>query len=74
MRLRAVKIPGRGAGIEYAAALPILRALADASLTADQAAARCALPVHEVAGWLSRLEVDGLVSLEPGGAYRLRRG
>ena len=61
------------AGIEYAAALPVLRALADACLSADQAAARCSLPVHEVAGWLSRLEVDGLVTLEPGGAYRLRR-
>ncbi len=59
---------------EYAAALPLLKALADASLSADQAAARCALPVQEVAGWLSRLEVDGLVTLEPGGAYRLRRG
>ena len=59
--------------IAYAAALPVLKALADGSLSADQAAARCALPVQEVAGWLSRLEVDGLVSLEPGGAYRLRR-
>ena len=58
---------------EYAGALPLLKALADGSLSPDQAAARCALPVHEVAGWLSRLEVDGLVSLEPGGAYRLRR-
>jgi DNA processing protein len=61
------------AGIEYAAALPVLRALADACLSADQAAARCSLPVHEVAGLLSRLEVDGLVTLEPGGVYRLRR-
>jgi len=63
----------REAVIEYAAALPVLKALADGSLSPDQAAARCALPVHEVAGWLSRLEVDGLVSLEPGGVYRLRR-
>jgi DNA processing protein len=65
--------PESGSGIDYAAALPILRAVADGALTADQAAARCGSPVHEVAGWLSRLEVDGLVALEPGGAYRLRR-
>jgi len=64
---------GEEPGSEYAAALPVLRALADGSVSVDQAAARCALPVHEVAGWLSRLEVDGLVSLEPGGIYRLRR-
>ena len=62
-----------GAGIDYAGAVPVLRAVADGPLSADQAAARCGLPVHEVAGWLSRLEVDGLVALEPGGAYRLRR-
>jgi len=69
----AAEAPGFGLGSEYAKALPVLAALADGSLTADQAATRCALPVYEVAGWLSRLEVDGLVSLEPGGAYRLRR-
>lgn len=70
----AAGVLSRDVDIEYAAALPVLRALADGSLSADQAAARCALPVQEVAGWLSRLEVDGLVTLEPGGAYRLRRG
>jgi len=82
----AVAVAGRQAGtslddetsrdelaIAYGAALPVIRALADGSLSADEAAARCTLPVHEVAGWLSRLEVDGLVSLEPGGTYRLRR-
>ena len=60
-------------GPDYAAAVPVLKALAVGALSADQVADRCALPVHEVAGWLSRLEVDGLVGLEPGGAYRLRR-
>ncbi len=76
-RWRGAAVDGQGSRDEptmaYVAALPVLKALADGSLSADQAAARCALPVHEVAGWLSRLEVDGIVSLEPGGTYRLRR-
>jgi DNA processing protein len=64
---------GGGLGIDYAGAVPLLHALVDGALSADQAAARCGLPVHEAAGWLSRLEVDGLVALEAGGSYRLRR-
>jgi DNA processing protein len=52
----------------------VLRVLERGAMSADQVAAVCRLRVPEASALLSELEVDGLVSVQPGGVYRLRRG
>jgi DNA processing protein len=52
----------------------VLQALQAASLTIDELAARCALPVAKVAAAVSDLEVEGLARRVEGGRYRLLRG
>jgi DNA-binding IscR family transcriptional regulator len=42
-------------------------------MTADQLSRRSGIPVYEAASILSELEVDGIVRVSTGGAYRLRR-
>ena len=85
----AVDDPGPGAARDAAgpASLPalvldhgggavrdVLHELAAASLTIDQLAARCGLPVAKVAAAVSDLEVEGLARRVDGGRYRLLRG
>jgi DNA processing protein len=57
-----------------AAVRDVLRQLESASLTIDQLAGRCALPVAKVAAAVSDLEVEGLARRVEGGRYRLLRG
>jgi predicted Rossmann fold nucleotide-binding protein DprA/Smf involved in DNA uptake len=52
----------------------VLHQLESASLTIDQLAGRCALPVAKVAAAVSDLEVEGLARRVDGGRYRLLRG
>ena len=52
----------------------VLRALQTASLTIDQLAAWCGLPVAKAAAAVSDLEVEGLARRVEGGRYRLLRG
>ena len=52
----------------------VLRALQAASLTIDELAARCELPVAKAAAAVSDLEVEGLARRVEGGRYRLLRG
>ena len=79
--------PGAIATAPQAAALPalvldhgggavrdVLRALQAASLTIDELAGRCRLPVAKVAAAVSDLEVEGLARRVEGGRYRLLRG
>jgi DNA processing protein len=56
-----------------AAVRDILHELAAASLTIDQLAGRCGLPVAKVAAAVSDLEVEGLARRVEGGRYRLLR-
>ena len=49
----------------------VLRALQAASLTIDELAGRCGLPVAKVAAAVSDLEVEGLARRVEGGRYRL---
>jgi len=51
----------------------VLEALQEASLTIDELAARCGLPVAKVAAAVSDLEVEGLARRVEGGRYRLLR-
>jgi DNA processing protein len=51
----------------------VLRALESGSMTADKLSRRSGIPVYEAASILSELEVDGIVRVSTGGAYRLRR-
>jgi DNA processing protein len=51
----------------------VLVALQAASLTVDELAARCDLPVARVAAAVSDLEVEGLARRVDGGRYRLLR-
>ena len=57
-----------------AAVRDVLHELAAASLTIDQLAGRCKLPVAKVAAAVSDLEVEGLARRVEGGRYRLLRG
>ncbi len=57
-----------------AAVRDVLHELAAASLTIDQLAGRCGLPVAKVAAAVSDLEVEGLARRVDGGRYRLLRG
>jgi DNA processing protein len=57
-----------------AAVRDVLHELARASLTIDQLARRCGLPVRKVAAAVSDLEVEGLARRVEGGRYRLLRG
>ena len=57
-----------------AAVRDVLHELAAASLTIDQLAGRCRLPVAKVAAAVSDLEVEGLARRVEGGRYRLLRG
>lgn len=89
LRAIAVDDPGPGVtrGIVDLPALPalvldhggaavrdVLNELAAASLTIDQLAGRCNLPVAKVAAAVSDLEVEGLARRVEGGRYRLLRG
>jgi DNA processing protein len=89
LRTIAVDDPGPGAAAEAAGPLPlpllvldhggaavrdVLHELAAASLTIDQLAGRCRLPVAKVAAAVSDLEVEGLARRVEGGRYRLLRG
>jgi len=56
-----------------AAVRDVLHQLAAASLTIDQLAERCRLPVAKVAAAVSDLEVEGLARRIEGGRYRLLR-
>jgi DNA processing protein len=56
-----------------AAVRDVLHQLECSSLTIDQLAARCALPVAKVAAAVSDLEVEGLARRVDGGRYRLLR-
>jgi DNA processing protein len=60
----------RSDAVETAA---VLDALLTGSMTADQVAEFCGLPVHVATALLSEAEVDGLAELETGGVYRLRQ-
>ena len=51
----------------------VLEALSAASLTIDQLAGRCGLPVAKAAAAVSDLEVEGLARRVEGGRYRLLR-
>ena len=51
----------------------VLKALQAASLTIDELAARCDLPVAKAAAAVSDLEVEGLARRVEGGRYRLLR-
>ena len=51
----------------------VLTALQAASLTIDELAARCGLPVAKAAAAVSDLEVEGLARRVEGGRYRLLR-
>jgi DNA processing protein len=51
----------------------VLRALQAASLTIDELAGRCDLPIAKVAAAVSDLEVEGLARRVEGGRYRLLR-
>ena len=51
----------------------VLAALQAASLTIDELAGRCDLPVAKAAAAVSDLEVEGLARRVDGGRYRLLR-
>ena len=79
--LRAMGLPGSRAGETpilvpdhgAAAARDVLQALQDASLTIDELARRCELPVAKAAAAVSDLEIEGLARRVDGGRYRLTR-
>jgi DNA processing protein len=79
--LDAIGLPGADDGetahlvLDHGAAAvrDVLRALRDASLTVDELARRCDLPVAKAAAAVSDLEVEGLARRVDGGRYRLLR-
>ncbi len=87
--LRAIAIDDPGPGVAHgvepsslpalvldhggAAVRDVLHQLERASLTIDQLAGRCALPVAKVAAAVSDLEVEGLARRVEGGRYLLLR-
>jgi len=56
-----------------AAIRDVLQALAEATCTIDQLAARCGITVAKAASAVSDLEVEGLARRSEGGRYRLAR-
>jgi DNA processing protein len=52
----------------------VLAALRRGQHTADQLARALGLPPQAVSAALTMLEIDGLLEVQPGGRYRLRRG
>ncbi|MFA4964659.1 MAG: DNA-processing protein DprA [Thermoleophilia bacterium] len=61
------------AGSDSGRLADVLRALERGVMRADQVAAACGLSVAEAGALLGELEVDGLVGVQPGGVFRLRR-
>jgi len=72
--VKAASLPALVLDHGGAAVRDVLHQLESASLTIDQLAGRCALPVAKVAAAVSDLEVEGLARRVEGGRYRLLRG